>query len=78
MSVDQEQALNDYLVWEMEGGLNYESKVELFQRLINLDLVDQIDSRFQNQAFNLIASGECTPPRQEVEVEDDGEERINA
>ena len=75
MSKDQEQALNDYLVFSMEGGLNYDQKVELFQRLIDLELIDQIDSRFQNQANNLIASGECTP-RQEVEL--DGEERINA
>ena len=77
MSVDQEQALNDYIVFTQEGGLSYEGKVELFQRLIDLDLVDQIDSRFQNQAQNLIASGECTP-KQEVEVEVGGEERINA
>ena len=75
MSVDQEQCLNDYIVFTHEGGLNWDEKVELFQRLIDLDLVDQIDSRFQNQANNLIASGECTP-RQEVEVE--VEERENA
>ena len=74
MSVDQEQALNDYIVFTHEG-LDYDQKVELFQRLIDLDLVDQIDSCFQNQAQNLIASGECTPRQ---EVEDNGEECVNA
>ena len=75
MSVDQQSAINDYICMTIENSLSFDQKVELFQRLIDLDLVDQIDPRFQNLAQNLIASGECTPKQ---EVEESEEECVNA
>lgn len=68
-NMSSEQVLNDYIVFLVEGGLSYDQKVELFQRLIDNDLLEQIDSRFQTQARNLIASGECKPKPTQVKQE---------
>jgi|APSaa5957512535_1039671.scaffolds.fasta_scaffold51167_3 hypothetical protein len=77
MSLDQEQTLNDYLCF-LHQGLPYDEKAGLFQRLIDHNMVGEIESTIQNMVANFISSGECTP-KQEVEETDNREmESINA